>query len=175
MKNRAIDEVSKKDWNKLIPYKPNQKVYIVERIVESHEVTRYETEYHGVDCWGSPSYETIIDSIVYKVKEITFNLEFHLRNRNKIYTSREEAEHYAYVKNNYEYYKNERSDCTVHRKLGKTFYYVENNEIKSCTPMTDFEYEELIVMKKGRVFKDEISIKGIVEDYGWDNSWLRWW
>lgn len=164
-----------KNWNYIIPYKPDQKVYIVERIVESHEVTRYETEIHGVDCWSSPTYEMIIDSVTYKVKEVIFNLQFYLNNRNKIFTSREKAEHYAYVKNNYQYYKNARNDCTVHRKLGKTFYYAENKEIKSCTPMTDFEYEELIVMKKGCVFSNEIGIREIIKDYGWDNSWLRWW
>lgn len=169
MQNKSINENS---WDKIIPYKPNQKVYIVERIVKSHEVTCYETEYHGVDCWGSQRNQTIIDGVDYKVKEINFNLKFYLNNKNKIYKSKEEAEHFAYVKNNYEYYKNERSDCTVHRKLGKTFYYVENKQIKSCTPTTDFEYEELIVMKKGRVFNDEISIMSIVEDYGWENSYL---
>lgn len=174
MKNRVIDESlkTKEDWNKIIPYKPNQKLYIVEKNIVSHDVTTYKTEYYGVDCWGSPSYKTVIDSVTYEVKEVVFNLEFYLNNKNKIYTSRKDAEHFAYVKNNYKYYKNELSDCTVHRKLGKTFYYAENKQIKSCTPMTDFEYEELIVMRKGHVFSNKITIQEIVKDYGWENSWL---
>lgn len=104
-KQREIDEPlerekRKKDWNFLIPYKPKQKVYIIEELIEQHDVVSYQTEYHGVDCWGTRNFQTIIDSIKYEVKEIEFNLEFWVNNTKDIYESKEEAEKYCRYYNN---------------------------------------------------------------------------
>ena len=165
--------IIEKSWDNIIQFKPDQEVYIVVKNEDAHTERWFEPWQKGTERWATEMSKRVVDKVTYKVKKIKFNLEFYIKHKDtQIYEFVEEAEYYAYIKNNAKYWIDHASDCCVQLKVGKPLYYAENKEIKCLIPKTEFEIEELFVKKKGHVYNSELSILGIVKDFGWENDWL---